>query len=78
MPAEKPANLIPALGLVAVTVKVTSIVLAVALTEAMLIVNCVAVTSDVIVKFNTWATQLTTLPEYVPEEVYVWPLLVHV
>jgi hypothetical protein len=43
MPAEKPPNLIPALGLVAVTVKVTSIVLAVALTEAMLIVNCVCV-----------------------------------
>ena len=41
MPAEKPANLAPSLGLVAVTVKVTSMVLAVEVTEAILIVNCV-------------------------------------
>ena len=53
MPAANPPNLIPELGLVAVTINSTSIVLAVEVTEAILIVNCETVTSGVIVKFNT-------------------------
>jgi hypothetical protein len=71
MPAEKPANLIPALGLVAVTVKVTSIVLAVALTEAMLIVNCVCV-----IPLEENIKTENTIPKIVKEDLITFFILI--